>query len=318
MLLSCQSRCADAGGFLRRNARVRIFNRRTPYSARPAGLFFACLVLSLLGPPARGGQQHGNKMEFLIARNEVRDPFFWHSVVLMLPATGNPLIVGLIINKPTRVALGKLFPENMAPENRTWLAYFGGPVDVNFPSVVFRSPMALKKTLHLYGNVYLTFDSDLVDASLEKPQPSSKVRVFLGRAQWSPERLKNEVMQGGWYRIEADGDLIFSSDPDNLWLTLHTEAAPGRYIKYAQPYGSRADTRQARVIAPSPPSPALRPDGCKLPFDFEADLQPHLKLLDYAVFYPAAFPSNFKPVHMPNGPCGFGNASLYSFSETYR
>jgi putative transcriptional regulator len=289
-------------------------------AGRVVGLLFACLALGLLGPSARGGQNHESKMQFLVARNEVRDPFFWHSVVLMLPTTSTSIIVGIIVNKPSRVALSKLFPESLAPENRTEPAYFGGPVDVDIPSVVFRSSTAPKKALRLYGNVYLTFDSDLITASLQKSQPSSKVRLFLGRAQWAPGQLRVEVSRGGWYRIPADGDLIFSSDPDSLWQKLHAQAAPSRYVKYEAPYGSRAGA-QARAVKASPALDeisGMEVERGKLPFDFEADFQHDLKLLDLAILYPAALLDNFEPVHVPKSLCGFSNARLDGFSEAHR
>ena len=155
---------------------------------------------------------------------------------MMLPTKNSPLIVGLIINKPTRVTLGKLFPESPAFQNRTEPAYFGGPVDVRVPSVVFRSPTVPKEALQLYGNVYLTFDSDLIDTLFQNAQPASIPHLFLGRAQWAPAQLENEVQRGSWYRVRAEGDLIFSSNPQGLWRTLHDRAVlDGNDISNALP-----------------------------------------------------------------------------------
>lgn len=207
---------------------------------RAAGLLFAVLVTGFVGPSAHGGQRDQRKVDLLIARREVRDPFFWHSVVVMLPpAKTRPYVVGIVINKPTKVSLGRLFPKNLAPERRSDAAFLGGPVDISVPSVIFRSVTPQKQALRLYGNVYLTFDPDLIEDSLKRSQPASAMRLFLGRAQWSPEQLKAEILRGGWYRIRGDGDLIFSSDPHRLWLTLHTKAAPSRYINSRPPNGSR-------------------------------------------------------------------------------
>jgi putative transcriptional regulator len=213
--------------------KAKFQSRRTP------GLFFACLLVGLLCPSTRAAQHNESKAVFLIARRQIQDPYFEQSVVLMLPLANGPVIVGLIINKPTIMPLGKLFSGRVAPGNRADHAYFGGPVDVDVPCVIFRASTPPKSwALRLYGNVYLSFDSRLITRVLRKGQPSSSLRVFLGRAQWAPEQLENEMQEGGWYRMKAEGDLVLIPDPRNLWQKLHNQAAPSKYIKYRLPSNS--------------------------------------------------------------------------------
>lgn len=200
-------------------------------------LSLACVALGFLGRTLRAAQPDEGKVVFLVARREILDPFFERSVVLMLPTAKLPLVVGLIINKPARVPLGKLFPGNAAFKNRTHTAYFGGPVDVHVPSLVFQSSKVPARALRLYQDVYLTFDSRSIVAQLKKENPSSKLRLFLGRAQWAPEQLKNEIGHGAWYSERGRGDLIFSSTPRRLWQTLHDRVSPGNYIRYRLPAG---------------------------------------------------------------------------------
>ncbi len=192
-------------------------------------------MAALIGPPARAADKGKNEVELLIARNQVQDPYFRQSVVLMLPASENQPVVGLIINKPTRFSLAKIFPDSPEFRGRTDLAYFGGPVDIRTPSIVFHSSTAQDNALKLFENVYLTFDSDLISKTFQSGQAGSTPRLFLGRAQWAPGQLDNEIRLGGWYRIHAEGDVVFSSHPDNLWATLHEQAAPSKYIEYRVP-----------------------------------------------------------------------------------
>ena len=190
-----------------------------------------------------------DQIHLLVARTGVNDPYFHQSVVLMLPETQSQLVVGLIINKPTRFTVGKLFPDSPELKSRTEAAYFGGPVSVRTPSVVFRSSTEPDNALKLYGNVYLTFDSNLITKAFQGSQSEVRTRLFLGRAQWAPGQLQNEIRQGGWYRIQADGDLVFSSHPENLWTTLHSRAAPSKYIRYKLPRsGDQPSTRKAAVM----------------------------------------------------------------------
>jgi putative transcriptional regulator len=219
-----------------------IFNSKTPSRnislefPMTAGLLLICLLF--LAPPARAAQNEKGQIEILIAREQVDDPFFQHSVVVMLPETESQMVVGLIINKPTRLTLGKLFPDSPQLKSRTDRAYFGGPVDVSTPSMAFRSEKEPDNTVRLYGDVYLTFDSDQISSTLQSPKPGAGPRLFLGRAQWAPGQLDNEIQMGGWYRIKAEGDVIFSPDPDKLWPRLHARAAPSKYIRYRVPPGS--------------------------------------------------------------------------------
>lgn len=205
------------------------------YLRRAAGFLLAAILAGLVGPMARGAQKSASEPVFLVARHEIQDPFFNQSVVMMLPATNNALIVGLIINKPTRVTLGKLFPDSPELQSRTEPAYFGGPVDIQVPSVVFHSPTAPEQALRLYGDVYLTFDAELIAKAFQASQSVPIPRLFLGRAQWSPRQLHNEIQVGAWYRVHAAGNLIFSPNPKQLWRTLHDRAAPSKYIKHRLP-----------------------------------------------------------------------------------
>jgi putative transcriptional regulator len=219
----------------------------SPRGATPLLLF--CLLTLLSGPPVRAAQKGNSQVEFLIARDQVNDPYFRHSVVLMLPETETRLVVGLIINRPTRMTLGGLFPDNPELKDLMDLAYFGGPVDVRTPSVVFRSEKKPDNAVRLFGNVYLTFDSDLISSAFQSSKPGSGPRMFLGRAQWAPGQLENEIRLGGWYRIKAEGNLVFSPDPDNLWPALHARAAPSKYIRFTPPSpGSQPSTLKAAVM----------------------------------------------------------------------
>jgi putative transcriptional regulator len=227
---------------------IRWIAASASYTERAAGLLLLILVAASPGLPAQAAQKNKNQVELLIARNQVNDPYFRHSVVLMLPEAQTQLVMGLIINKPTRLTLGKLFPDSPELKGRTEHAYFGGPVAVRTPSMVFRSRTPLDNGVRLYGNVYLTLDSDLITRAFQNQQASAGPRLFLGRAQWAPGQLRNEIRQGGWYRIKADGDVVFSPHPEDLWPTLHSRAAPSKYIRYRLPSGRPQPSPERSVV----------------------------------------------------------------------
>lgn len=197
-------------------------------------LILGCLLIGFAAICARGQTDKGQEasVHFLIAQRAMPDPIFQRSVILMLPSEGLPLVVGIIVNKPTHIPLGKLFPKSPALKNRVEAAYFGGPVDIESPSLIFRSAKAAKHAIRLAGDVYVTFDPGLIEARFRDPKGAKDLRLFLGRAQWAPGQLQNEMLRGGWYSLRAEGSLIFSAHPEGVWRTLLERAQPGTVVEY--------------------------------------------------------------------------------------
>jgi len=183
----------------------------------------------------RGAQDKPNegdsedKAVFLVARPELGNLIFKESVVLLFPPSVGAregIVVGLIVNRPARLALSEIFPDDKALEDRSETVYFGGPVDPRTPSVVFRSSKAPKDAVLLFGDVYASFDTDFIKELLKNPQGTPDWRLFVGRSQWSPGQLQNEMVQGAWYSTRAETNLIFSASPQYLWRNLLKRAEP--------------------------------------------------------------------------------------------
>ncbi|HEV2170934.1 MAG TPA: hypothetical protein VGR40_08295, partial [Candidatus Binatus sp.] len=47
----------------------------------------------------------------LVATRDLQDPFFQHTVILMVPSTEPPLLAGLIINNPAKERVQDKFPQ---------------------------------------------------------------------------------------------------------------------------------------------------------------------------------------------------------------
>jgi putative AlgH/UPF0301 family transcriptional regulator len=216
------------------------------------------MVSALPGPAAqeKTPQKQNDEGVFLVARRELGDPLFAKSTVLMLPMKDlqeifalkdQDVVMGLIINKPIKVSLHDLFPHAEGVKNGEATAYFGGPVDVHDQSAVFRSATAPKNAIHVFADVYVTFDSDAISELLKDPAEGSTVRVFLGRSQWGHAQLLNEMRVGAWYSMHVDADPIFSSHPGDVWQTLLDRVEPRPYVDY------RPFSRNAREIPEAAP-----------------------------------------------------------------
>jgi len=203
-------------------------------------VFAFCLLVVLGKTPVQAAQNKPNKgggedkTLFLVARPDLGDPFFKESVVLMFPSSPvavEGLVVGLIVNRPARVALSEIFPSDDVLKNRSETAYFGGPVDPLAPCVVFRSSKTVKQAALLFGDIYVSFDPDFIKELLKKPEEIPDFRLFVGRSQWVSAQLQNEMGKRAWYSVRAETNLIFSSSPKSLWRNLLERAEPPNVAK---------------------------------------------------------------------------------------
>lgn len=191
-----------------------------------------CLLLVVLIPAiglvavVSSAQEHQKAAQtyFLVAQPDLPDPMFRESVILMLPPSGTPLVVGLIVNKPTKMKLSSLFTDTDAFKNRSDTAYFGGPVDISTPLVVSRTGHAPDGATALFKDIYLSIEPKGI-LTLFKTAPQSRdVRLYLGRAQWTDEQLHDEMLENSWYNLPSDPAFVFSADPASVWRTLVARA----------------------------------------------------------------------------------------------
>ncbi len=186
-----------------------------------AGIFV--VALAALGPAAVTAQQAPSehvKPFFLVATREMPDPVFQQSVILMLPSAQIPLVAGVIINRPTTIPVRKLFPHAADLKNRAGTAYFGGPVDVTEPSLLVRGSQPSGKGTRLFDDVYLSTDPSSIAQFLKDPRGAKDLRLLLGRAQWTRDQVRAEILERSWYMVPAQPELVFSPDPGHIWRVL--------------------------------------------------------------------------------------------------
>lgn len=171
--------------------------------------------------------ENADESSFLIARRELNNPLFSKSVILMLPVVDTDGVVGLIVNRPTKITLHELFPKIAAYKDGAAVAYFGGPVDVKTGGVLFRSTKAYKDAFHLTGDLYVSFNSDVIEKVLKKPKEVTEVRLFLGRSQWGNKQLAAEMERGSWFGEKEENSVIFRRDSANVWIELIEALEPG-------------------------------------------------------------------------------------------
>jgi putative transcriptional regulator len=142
-------------------------------------------------------------------------------VVLVLNNLG-PAPVGIVVNRPTPLAVSQLFPQltQIAPLHDK--VYFGGPVEVRSVWFLFRAPRPPKDAIRAFGDVYLSGNRELLLRLLRRDKPMEGLRIFMGHSGWAPGQLEAEIGNGDWTMRDAEADAIFHVKPEHPWPAPQT------------------------------------------------------------------------------------------------
>lgn len=189
------------------------------------GLAVASVALLLVWqawrPAAAGDSKHLTAI-FLVARTELPDPNFGHSVVLVMNDLG-PAPVGIIINRPTRVPVSSLFPDLKSLARVHDKVYFGGPVETDTVWFLFRAAKQPKDSLPALDGVYLSASRELLLKLLARAKPMDGLRIYAGHSGWAPGQLEGEIAHGDWKLEHADADGLFKRKSEHPWPTPDEE-----------------------------------------------------------------------------------------------
>ena len=177
----------------------------------------ACAILAIAwSAPARPADPDDSII--LVAKRQLQDKLYGSTILIARPI-GADRHVGFIVNKPTQMTLGKLFPSHGPSQKVLDPVFLGGPVS---PEVIFAlvqgkdSPGG--RSIRILDDLYLAIDSDVVDSVIEK-RPA-QARFLAGMVLWRPGELTEEVRRGLWYVLDPKADLVVRRQTDTLWEEL--------------------------------------------------------------------------------------------------
>jgi len=178
-----------------------------------------------ISPPraARAPEEPGSGV-LLIARQKLRDPNFLESVVLLVEY-GAEGALGLIINRPTGVALAEILPENETLRERPERLYEGGPVQRNQIFLLIESQQALEDAIPVMQGLYMSASASALQQLLQDSNRAVSFRAYAGYAGWGPGQLDAELDRGDWQLWWADRSNVFSDQGLELWQKLLRESS---------------------------------------------------------------------------------------------
>jgi putative transcriptional regulator len=154
---------------------------------------------------------------FLIASEELRDPNFFHSVVLIVRHNEEGAL-GLILNRPTKAHIKQVWEQvSDTPCATDERLHVGGPVEGLLMSV---HTQPLWADLEVLPGVYYTGDPEHLKELVQ--QTDGLLRFFVGYAGWSAGQLEQEMDEGSWLVLPATEEKIFAID-DRSWERMLRE-----------------------------------------------------------------------------------------------
>lgn len=178
--------------------------------------FCALVLLAGMSWPTAAGDAKPLTAILLVARTGLPDPNFRDSVVLVTNSIG-AVPAGVIVNRPTKMAVSDLFPDLGHLAGLEHRIYFGGPVHIATVSFLVRAATPPGNSTRVMDDVYLSSDRTLLRKLLDRDKPMDGLRIFIGYAGWSPGQLEAEVARGDWTLAPARADAVFGRGPEHPW-----------------------------------------------------------------------------------------------------
>jgi putative transcriptional regulator len=183
---------------------------------RSAGLT-ALVLFFVTASPFAGAAEDLSKPLMLVAKRELVHPLYSRSVLVVKPFTESQHI-GFIVNRPTNLRLGSMFPDHGPSQKVVDPVYLGGPVDAQMMfALVERAESPGGSGFQIAPGLFAVFDAATVDRIIESE--ADHARFVVGLVVWRPGELEGEVKQGAWHVMDLKPEVAMR-DPQGLWEEL--------------------------------------------------------------------------------------------------
>jgi putative transcriptional regulator len=153
----------------------------------------------------------------LVAKRQLQDRFYGATILVVRPI-GQDQHIGFIVNRPSQVTLGQLFPQHAPSRKVPDPVFVGGPINSeSIFALVQTSKNPGGRSVRLSDNLFVVIDGKLVDDVIEKDP--SHARFVAGLVAWRSGELKEEIQRGAWHVLAADSGLVLRR-PEGLWEEL--------------------------------------------------------------------------------------------------
>lgn len=166
--------------------------------------------------------------QLLVAGPALDDPNF-HRTVVLVCAHGEDGALGLVLNRPSPLAIGDAVPElsdALGDGGRLWI---GGPVQP--ASVVLLAEFVDPgESLIVSGDLGLVTDGAALEDLADRTR---RVRAFVGHSGWAPGQLDAELEREDWIVAPLRAADPFADEAEAMWSGALTSMG-GRYALVAR------------------------------------------------------------------------------------
>jgi putative transcriptional regulator len=157
----------------------------------------------------------------LVAKRQLHDKMYGATILVARPV-GNDQHIGFIVNRPSKVTLGQLFPQHAPSQKVPDPVYVGGPISAEsiFALVQTRKHPG-GRSVELMPGMFAVFDGKIVDDVIE--HEAATTRFVAGLVGWRAGELRDEIKRGAWFVLEPDPKLVLRK-PEGLWEELVRQA----------------------------------------------------------------------------------------------
>jgi putative transcriptional regulator len=162
----------------------------------------------------------------LVATPPLLDPNFVRTVVLMIEHNEDGAL-GVVLNRPTRVALAEVLPRWGELAVGPGVVHVGGPVQPD--GMIGLALLGTVDPVDLAGVTELWPGVGTVDLEAQPPGGAGwirGVRCFAGYAGWGAGQLDAEVATGSWFVVDRHASDLWSEEPEDLWVRVLRRQPP--------------------------------------------------------------------------------------------
>lgn len=155
----------------------------------------------------------------LLASPSLRDPNFFHTVLLLAAHNSEDGAFGYILNRPLDKQVSDLLEDRDLGPLADVPVFLGGPVGTNKLSFAALDWNSKKRALQVQTHLS-------TEQAIRELKKGRIVRGFVGYSGWSEGQLENEIEQHSWIACKPDKTVLTTPGAGELWTTILADLGP--------------------------------------------------------------------------------------------
>lgn len=158
--------------------------------------------------------ENSTRGQLLVATPALVDPNFHRTVVFMLEHNEDGAI-GVVLNRPSELPVATTIERWAGRAVPPGVIFIGGPVSPS--SVIALASVTLDDAGANWNPIMGRIGTVDLDVDPGDVPGLDEVRMFAGYAGWTAGQLESELLEPGWFVVEAELTDIHTDDPFELW-----------------------------------------------------------------------------------------------------